>query len=479
MIDGIIPKPNQFEKSFATFQSLLTTDYRIESYPPRFAKDTIFGKEFPGAHIHKPQYTNCIFVESSFISSDGAQSIFHQCKFNDCLFENCDFRYCDIFKTRFYNVKKEVEILSSNFSFGNFIETSFNNINFVGCSFRQMQFEYTSFIDCNMEFCSLEQSTISNCNFQNIDLRRVGVRYCTFKNNNFDSTVFHILDLARNYGLINELKNSPKDVLVAYGNDKLMKLDEAIIKLQDLIPYYIETNQYYELINTYVVHNKFQSVFDVLPKAFKDVINSCDFSSLRDLCSLIVNLKICDEKQLREFYNLITQLIIPDKFPHYLRKSYNSYIENIRHILLENPHDYPEADLLFKTDIDSLENSDMLNVIMAIETNIKSISPEIDVTIKLTHHSPYEILITLCGIMPDILSACQIFYYSLGGTKAYFDLKRSKKEKVSNKNLINNNHDLNDESSSKRIELSIGKSFSFKYEKEFSKHIKSYEYTIK
>ena len=229
----------------------------------------------------------------------------------------------------------------------------------------------------------------------------------------------------------------------------------------------------------YLAQFYFSIHIDVLPKAFKDVINSCDFSSLRDLCSLIVNLKICDEKQLREFYNLITQLIIPDKFPHYLRKSYNSYIENIRHILLENPHDYPEADLLFKTDIDSLENSDMLNVIMAIETNIKSISPEIDVTIKLTHHSPYEILITLCGIMPDILSACQIFYYSLGGTKAYFDLKRSKKEKVSNKNLINNNHDLNDESSSKRIELSIGKSFSFKYEKEFSKHIKSYEYTIK
>lgn len=476
MDDYLEPIYSNYEKSFQAFKTLLTTDYEIEAYPPAIAKDESFGKEFPGSLIRKPKYKNCIFVESQFNSADGSLSRFHDCLFESCQFNNCDLRYCDIFHSSFRAIQTRSTIASCNFTFGNFIDTSFERINFLGCSLRQMQIQGTSFNDCAMQNCSIEQSHIKDCQFENLDLRKVGVRYCTFENTTFKAITFHILDLARNYGLIQQLQKSNEQVYVAYQNDKVMSLDKAIKYLWSLIPYYLETQQFYELINVYAIHDEYDKLLKILPVSFEYAVSSCDFSALQDLCSLIVKLNICTDKQLRDFYTLIKQLIIPNDFPHYLRKSYNSYIENIKYILVDNPYNKPVAEIRLQTDIETLNDADMAQLLMAIETNIKELAPNVDSTIQLVHHSPYDIIITLCGILPDILTVCQVFYYSLGGIKAYSDLKGSRKEKVVKKQPHTNKLD---QQKSKRIELSVGKIFSFKYEKEYTKRVESLEYIIK
>ena len=120
------PIYDEYEKSFQAFKALLTTDYQIEAYPPANAENQTFGKEFPGALIHKPQYTNCIFVQSRFESSDGALSRFHDCIFKGCLFDNCDLRYCAILCSNFQAGQSGSIIQNCNFSFGNFIGSQFS-----------------------------------------------------------------------------------------------------------------------------------------------------------------------------------------------------------------------------------------------------------------------------------------------------------------------------------------------------------------
>ena len=470
---------SNYEQSFKEFKSLLTTNYELNSYPPRHAQNQTFGIDFPGALIRKPLYEKCTFVESKFKASDGALSKFHGCRLIDCLMDNCDFRYCDIYVSTFLSNKSKFQVNSCNFSYGNFIDSKFIDIEFSGCSFRQMQFEKTLLKHCTMSFSSIEQSNIKNCSFENVDFRNVGIRYCTFENVNFKSVTFHILDLPRNYGLIQLLQKS-ENVKIAYENGKEMSLGNALFKLKTLIPYYFETQQFYELLNVYIAYNKQEAVLEVLPYAFKSVIMACDFAALQDLCALIVKFRICTENQLKHFYTSIRQLITPDNFPHYLRKNYNTYIENIKYILVDNPYNNPQAHILLKTDIETLGDMDMLLLLESIETNINDLAPNIDTSIQLTRHSPYEVFIVLCGMLPEILTVCQIFYYSLGGTKAFSDIKNSLKEKTDNhiKGDNANNTDNNDIESIKRIELSVGKFFSFKFEKEYIKRVKSIEYTI-
>ena len=474
------PIYDEYEKSFQAFKALLTTDYQIEAYPPANAENQTFGKEFPGALIHKPQYRTCIFVQSRFESSDGPLSRFHDCTFNRCLFDNCDLRYCDILRSDFQAGQGGSIIQNCNFSFGNFINSQFSCTCFSGCSFRQMQFEGASFNHCKMQHCSIEQSSVKDCRFEDLDLRRTGVRYCTFENTIFKDVVFHILDLPRNYGLIQQLQKSDCPVSVAYKNDKTMSLDEAIVYLRSLIPYYLEKEQFFELINVYAAYDEHEKILDVLPHAFENVVATCDFAALQDLCSLVVKLKICTDKQLREFYALIKRLIIPDKFPHYLRKNYNTYIENIKYILVDNPYDLPEASILLKTNIDSLDDGDMARLLGAIEANVKELAPAVVSTIQLTHHSPYDVVITLFGAMPDILKICQTFYYCMGGMKAFSDLRKSQKEKaVRNTWVSQSGSEKINKEVTKRIELSVGTFFSIKYEKDFVKRVESLEYTVK
>ncbi|MCH5281007.1 MAG: pentapeptide repeat-containing protein [Lachnospiraceae bacterium] len=468
-----------YEHSFKEFKSLLTTEYTLDSYPPKQAQDQTFGIEFPGALIRKPIYRNCTFIESQFNSSDGALSKFYNCQFVNCFFNNCDFRYCDIFSSNFCSSNKNHKILSCNFSFGNFINSAFTDIEFNGCSFRQMQIENTTFKNCIMQHSSIEQSNIKNCVFEKMDLRKVGVRYCTFDKVIFNNVTFHILDLARNYGLIQILQQNAINVKVAYGNEEEMSLNAALPKLKELIPYYFETQQFYEILNVYIAFNEQEKILEILPFAFESVITACDFAALQDLCSLIVKFNICSDKQLRDFYVMIKQLIVPDNFPHYLRKSYNLYIENIKHILVDNPYDNPQAQILLKTDIESLSDLDMYKLLKTIEVTIHEIAPNVDTSIQLTHHSPYDVIIALCGMLPEILTVCQIFYYSLGGTKSLSDLKNSLKEKTDNR-VVNNKPGTVEEdvNSIKHLEVSFGKFFSFKLDKQYTKRVKSMEYTI-
>lgn len=470
---------SNYEKAFNKYKFLLTTDYDTDSYPPLFAEHMTFGREFPGALIRKPKYKDCIFIGTRFESADGALSRFHNCSFDSCILNNCDFRYCDINNSNFSSKINELNIFSCNFSFGNFINSSFSDTRICGCSFRQMQLDGTAFANCIIENSSFEQSYVKNCSFENLDLRKVGVRYCTFENNTFKNVTFHILDLAKNYGLIQQLRNSDSVEVVAFKNDMTMTLNEAVDYILELIPYYLETEQFYELINVYAVHNMYDEIFTILPIAFERVVTNLDFSSLQDLCTLVVKLNICTDKQLRDFYFYIKQLIIPNKFPHYLRKSYNTYIENIRYILVDNPYNNPEAELLLKTDIESLSDADMGKLLMSIETNIKELAPHTDVRIQLTHHSPYDVVVFLCGTLPEILAVCQTFYYCLGGIKTLSELRKSKKEKTTKVTSCNPESKNIKQEKKKRIEISLGKNFTFKYEKEYTEHVEALEYTIK
>ena len=470
---------SDYEHSFELFKSLLTTDFPLDSYPPARAKDKTFGIEFPGGLIRKPHYTSCSFINAVFDASNGALSKFHDCEFINSTLNNCDFRYCDILRSTFTSEKGQMRILSCNFSYGNFIESMFSDTEFYGCSFRQMQFEGTEFSRCVMEHSSIEQSVIRNCSFSDIDMRKVGVRYCDFENVEFKSVVFHILDLARNYGLIPLLQKSPQEVIVAYKNDQVMPLSEALVQLRGLLPYYFETRQFYQMLNIYAAYHETDSIMELLPYAFKCVISDHDFADLQDLCSLIVKFNIFSGKQLRDFYGMIKQLVEPNNFPHYLQKSYNTYIENIKRILVDNPNNNPEAHILLKTDIVSLDDLAMHKLLNAVEANIDNLAPDAIFSIQLTKHSPYEILIVICEELPLILQVCQSFYYALGGLKSLSDIAKSMRERTDNHAKKNQAQKPNSAIHKKKhIELSLGRKVVFKFEEEYTEHVISMEYTV-
>ena len=463
-----------FEDSLNIFREFSVKSQNAKYLPPANADNKDFGSDFPGNLIRKPRYTNCRFYNSSFKASNGAFSIFKDTCLYDCFFEDANFNYSN-FENCLFEKKESFSILSTGFNFSIFSNCHFKGIDFKGISFRDVYLENCSFDDCIMNNSSFERATIKNTTFKTIDLRNIGIRYCQFTNVIFENIIYPILDLTNNIGLFPIIESQQTKINFSLGYKKEVPLNEAKKLLLDLLPYFKETKQYFPIINILLLNDDYKNVNRLLPVAMKHSIEQCDFDTLQNICQLVVNTGLFDTIQLRNFYELIRNLIKPETFPYNLQKGYTVYINNIKNMLIDNPNSFPCATINLLTSVDYKTLDLIPTIIEDIELTTKNINPLMSPCIQLTHHSPYEILITLYGILPDLLKVCQTFYYAFGGIKSFSDIKKSRHEKTENQFTAISTNDTIVQENFKQIDLSIGP---IKFKKETKSVVKKMEYYI-
>lgn len=429
-------KRNPLESSYQFFSSLQTRKEQYIEMPPQTAKNADFGPSFPGQFINKPYYENCRFNGSVFERPAGELSRFHSCGLFDCKITDADFRYCDFYNTKIESHNDTSIIYNSNFSFGMLVDTKFISTNIKGTPFREMLIDNCLFKDCIFDSFGFERSTIKNCTFENIDMSKIVFRFCDFENVHFNNVTLHILDLAKNYGLINELCENGNNIQIFYGKDNYISLDKAISMLPKLIPYYLNEKEFYYVINILMSENKANEIWELLPNALDSVIKRDDFAGLQDLCSLIVKFNVFNKYQLSQIYNIICLKATPNNMPLNQLKSYSYHLRNIKGILIENPQNFPTATITFSTNIMPYDVDQLSPLLKYIEQNIYENFPSVAPKIQISHHSPYEVEVLVSALLPELLTICQMFYYTFGGIKALKDIISSRHEKALKKVTI-------------------------------------------
>lgn len=472
---------NSLESSYKLFSTLQTKNFNSIEKPPKIAQNTDFDSNFPGMFIDKPIYTHCNFVGSIFERPAGELSQFISCGLYDCKIINADFRYCNFEHTLFESKDNVCSISNSNLSYGTLINTNFIRVCIEGTPFKEMLIDSCLFENCEVNSFGFERTTIMNCQFNNIDMSKIVFRFCDFDNVKFKNVVIHILDLAKNYGLINELKKNGCDIKIFYGQNNYMSLDAALKLLPNLLLYYFNEKEYYYVINILMLEERYEELWSVLSEAFEYEILCNDFATLQDLCSLVVKLNVFDQDELKQLYNLITLKSSPNKMPRHQLKSYVSYLENIKNILLENPNNLPTAHINILTNIKPGEIKKVAPLLSAIEHNISKTYPSINPRIQISHHSPYDIEVIISALLPELLTVCQLFYYGFGGVKALKDIISSRHEKFNKKDIHKRlKTDTKKESKkieSKKVSLKLG-IFEFNYSSECEEIVESIEYLI-
>ena len=472
-----LPLPNPDEISFFESQELFrrfsTKSQDCGSIPPQVAENQDFGRDFPGGLIYKPHYKKCRFYKSSFISSNGGFSCFEDSQFYDCTIDNADFNYISL-ENCLLEGKTIFNVFNSGFNFGAFSKTIIKKISFRGIAFRDMFIEDCVFEDCSINNSSFERTTLKNVFFKNIDFRNVGIRYNLFENVQFENVVFPILDIVNNIGLFKILEEQQSNIMFSVGYDEVVSFEEAKELSLLLIPYYLNTNQFFPVLNTYLLNENLNDIGNILPRAFEESIKNNDFDTLQNICQLISNSGYYNKKQLREFYYSITNIINPNSFSYNLKRGYAIYMDRIKAFLVDNPEGLPYAQIRLSTSIDYSTLNQLPVVIKDIEDAIASVNGIGNSSIQLTHNSPYEVLVTIYGILPDLLMMCQMFYYAFGGIKALHEIKKSRHEKAKNNSHITKNKSSEKEVNS-TMELSLGK---IHFRKETKTVIKEIEYNI-
>lgn len=470
---------NTQKQSYELFFQLQTNN-PTSQIPPKEADNQVFDNTFPGMFINKPIYKNCQFKGSVFERPAGESSIFNSCKFFDCIFHNADFKYCDIENCTIISEQNRGIIQNSNFSFGTFANTEFIDISIEGTPFKEMIIDSCRFKDCLFDSFGFERTVFKNCSFENIDMSRIVFRFCNFEDISFKNVTIHILDLAKNFGLVNELTCNGKEVKIYYGQDNIIDLETALSILPNLLSYYLNEHEYYYVINILALQNNFKDLWNVLPRAFEYVVSKKDYSSLQDICNLIAKLKIFGSQQLKELYEIIKNYSAPNDLSNHQIRKYSYYLENIKRILLENPNEYPTASITMNTDITPSNMEELLPLLECIEDNINSFDSSINPKIQISRHSPYEIVVYISAALPTLLCVCQIFYYAFGGIKSLKDILSSRHEKTINreyKDKTSNNEKKTNKKKKKDIIISYG-SFKFEYHKDTEQHVKDVEYLI-
>lgn len=467
---------NSVNASYELFSRLQTKSINSNQVPPRFAENKNFDEKFQGMFINKPEYKKCIFRNSKFERPAGESSCFDTCHFYNCEFIDADFRYCDIENSWFISENKISIISNSNFSFGTLFNTHFVNTHIQGTPFREMVIDNCFFNDCIFDSFGFERSIIKNTVFENIDMSKIVFRFCDFDNVTFKNVVIHILDLAKNFGLVNELINNGEKIKIFYGKDNYLTLEDALSLLPNLLGYYWAEKDYYYVINILALEKRYDELQNILPEAFNYVAQTKDFSTLQDLCNLIVKLNILSSDHRKKIYQIINDRIKPNDFSNHQIRSFTYYLDNIKRILLENPNAYPTASITLHTDIAPDKIEDLTPLLKCIESNIHRLQPNLNPKIEISHHSPYEIVVYISEVLPVLLSVCQVFYYAFGGAKSLKDISSSRYEKTANsKKGINKGKTKGN--TKKDISLKFGK-FEFHYSEECENHIENVEYLI-
>lgn len=478
----MIESTNTLEYSRKLFFSLQTRSLGSIERPPKYAENASFDKNFPGMFVERPFYKNCKFVGSTFERPACESSQLISCVLYDCKINNADFRYCNFEHTVFESKDDLCYITNSNLSFGTLIDTKFIGIKIEGTPFKEMVIDNCIFDNCNFDSFGFERSTIKNCSFFDTDMSKIVFRFCDFENIKFRNVIIHILDLAKNYGLINELKKNGENIKIFYGQNNYVSLDEAIKLLPNLLMHYYDAKEYYYVINILMLENRYDELWSVLQEAFKYEIACNDYAVLQDLCTLTVKLNVFDNYKLKQLYEIITTRSSPNDLSRHQLKSYTSYMNNIKSILLENPNEFPTARIIISTNVMPGNIEKIAPLLNTIESNISNNFPTLNSKIQISHHSPYDIEIIISAVLPELLTVCQLFYYGFGGIKSLKDIISSRHEKYNKgktKQLDDNkpSKKRTNKTGSKKISLKLG-SFEFKYEKTCEEMVNSVEYII-
>ena len=201
-----------------------------------------------------------------------------------------------------------------------------------------------------------------------------------------------------------------------------VSIEEAIAILPGLLPYYRGARLYYPLLNALNILDEKDLLLELLPEAFEYSIAENDFEMLLNLCELLVRINRFNKSELKAFYDMISDLIKPDKLPFHLHQSYLAYMDDIKNVLVENPNSLPMAKIAFKTNVPPQNLDNVFPLVADIQNTIFEVDPNISPRFEITHNSPYDVIVYFCANMADLLVICQIFYYAFGGAKSLMEL---------------------------------------------------------
>ncbi len=346
-------------------------------------------------------------VKSKFDNASATGSIFKKCEFEDCSINQTDFEFCSFYDSRFTASQRAI----ASFNNSNFINTTFEGINFEFCTFTGALFENCVFKDVKIENSTFENALFKNCSFSNVELFNANTDFIELDDPKMENVTLSLSQIPYMFGGLEYFFSTADHVMAGSQSGGVVctaEYKDRVIPL--LIEFwemnkFSETEYYFPLSNVYIANRDYSQAVTNLRLGLKAAVIQHDFRMIKFYCKLISRSQMFNSSALYNFYNLIKRFgtsnensSLPDT---------QSFIRNIGEIesVLFASYKKGKLFLRLRTNL-SMADADKIGMVLgkifSFSKMRRAISPN-QVEMTLTENSPLMISLHIDGDAENIV----------------------------------------------------------------------------
>ena len=406
--------------------------------------------DFTRKSLKRINVKETLFESASFIAVAGTGSKFTESAFNNCDFTGANFQSCYFNKCRFNN---KTIIAGANFSNSVFIECYFEDVIIRQSTLFDCHFENCTFIACEIYSDTTENSLFYNCRIEKIDLAHINLEYMQIQNTKMIDVKLPPYQVAYILGAPVYIKNTNDKISIYTDNGDISK--EQYSELYEALAFYYHAQrEYFPLSNILIALEQHDAAMEYIKLGIQEACDYFDFRMIKHFCRLACSNKYYTPSNLKEIYNLITNLSYNNTWDLNTLHSYMFNIGSIRELLLNNSNGSKHRiEFLIKTNIDKDDLESINELYNQINILIRESCSEHHVDfIELRHNSPYELFITCIDSLPYILGFISSLYGVLAVGNKFLDIYKNIEE---TKRVWQENHLYKYEVEEKKLDIQL------------------------
>lgn len=388
------------------FDTLLFQQYYNTTVSSDFKR-----KDLKRINVKKTKFSVSSFEAAAATGSKFTSTEFYICNFSGANFQDCYFNSCKF--------AEKTLIEGANFSNSIFIDCNFENIIIRRSTFFDCRFENCKFESCEIYSDTTENSVLYNCEIFSTDLAHINLEYIQIENVLLNKITLPPYQIPYIIGAPTALLKATGVIEINTDNGNITK--EKYCELYpELSLYFLEHKEYFPLANLLIANKQYGEALDYIKIGIEQASTYVDFRMIKHFCRLACLSGSFTPQQLKELYNLITQLSYDSNWDLNTLHSYMLHIGAIKELLLNNSSSGKQcAEIVIKTNIDKYDLASINELYNRINEIIqKECSEQHTDFIELRHNSPYELYVTCIDSLPQILGVLtSVYTFLLAGNK--------------------------------------------------------------
>ncbi|MCD8013808.1 MAG: pentapeptide repeat-containing protein [Lachnospiraceae bacterium] len=342
---------------------------------------------FDSACLHDVAGLGVTFDHTVFKNAKITYALFQNCVITDCLFENCDME-------------------DTHLGFGYISDSVWTGCNINGLGFSGSYMKNCRFVDNKGRFGNMGNACFDNVYFKEHRLTNMNLEYSEFKDVTMEQVTLPFSQMPYIFGGLDYLLNTNDSVTISsrINDDGCISPKEYRDVLKDMIVFFSYKQEYFPLANILLAFHHDKEAWIAVLSGIVAACKQKDFRMCKYYCKLITMRNIATQDQLNMLYQTLIDNSQVNQMTDAQYHEYNLYMPEIRDMLCYNPHKYPTAELRLQTNITDIESEKMMLLQRGLDNIIHLDDYPLEhPSIEISHNSPFDIIIHLCGTPATIL----------------------------------------------------------------------------